>query len=507
MNSTASAGAVGANGGLDLSGVENGTYDGASIDLMNLMDQLGVNPVTDDVVDSLALELGAFGSTANGAWPDGAGEPTFTSEYVVAGADLTASSPAVAGVTSTVGTAITGVGGVLDAALGAGGTIDSIIGSLEALGTTVPLLGTVGVTTATISIDDIDQALLELNDTVFVEPLADPNGIVSIDLATGVISVNVAQLAGGESGLNGLPANTPVLDDAMITSITDAIAGALGSLTERVEAAVLDVLNNANVTVQLDLDVILAETTLTISGTLGSIAGTDPDAADPVVSANPSSIAGLPLPLDTILDPIVSGALGLLQSAFATVVNTAVDGVGVAVDNVVNPIVTSLSPLFGLVNDIVSLQVNEQEQLYLDGANTFTVNALSLELFPGGIAGVVPLNVDLASSNVRVSAQATEYTPTLDVTPTEAVPNTDLPVTGTGYPPARCSTTSVSVSSSPSCASSTSKPTCTRCRVRSGRAVPRSTTRSSRRRTACSRGSPTRSPGSAGRSSSSPTSR
>lgn len=85
--STASAGAVGSDGAINLDPDNPGAYGPAQVDLTNLFDQLGVDGITDEVLDEASLELGATASTATKE--DG----EVTSEYMLAGADLAVSSP------------------------------------------------------------------------------------------------------------------------------------------------------------------------------------------------------------------------------------------------------------------------------------------------------------------------------------------------------------------------------------------------------------------------------
>src|SRR5690606_15958132 len=66
------------------------------------------------------------------------------------------------------------------------------------------------------------------------------------------------------------------------------------------------------------------------------------------------------------------------------------------------------------------------------GAESFTVNALSLELLPQAQGGAI--DIDLASSTVRAADQAVEA-PTLEADPGSLRAGEPTTVTGTNYPP------------------------------------------------------------------------
>src|SRR5699024_1796790 len=107
--------------------------------------------------------------------------------------------------------------------------------------------------------------------------LVDPNGIVSIDLASGAIDIDVAAATAAGS-LNGLGANTQLLDGTTLGNVTQAISAALGTVTSKVTEGVTEVLNNTAVTLSLDatLSAVLTSVDAGIEGstTLGQLAGT-----------------------------------------------------------------------------------------------------------------------------------------------------------------------------------------------------------------------------------------
>lgn len=117
----ASAGAVGANGALNLDDIDDGKYANANVDLRAVLRQAGINGLTDNLVDDLSLELGAIASTASSDGTD------YAPEYVVADGVLTVSSPAVADVSDALSASVDEIGDSLDDALGDAGLTSALV--------------------------------------------------------------------------------------------------------------------------------------------------------------------------------------------------------------------------------------------------------------------------------------------------------------------------------------------------------------------------------------------
>src|SRR5699024_1701378 len=161
--------------------------------------QAGVDGLSDQIVSELSLELGALGSTATET------EGEVSSEYVIANGQLVIDSPLVGGLATELNGAVTDVGTGLDAAVGTEGVLGEVAQAAEialdsGLASVESGCGPIGLT-------GLAAALAQASTSLLDEPLTDANGLVSIDLAEGVITVDLAQL-GGADGLNGLPANT-----------------------------------------------------------------------------------------------------------------------------------------------------------------------------------------------------------------------------------------------------------------------------------------------------------
>ncbi|MFC7400996.1 choice-of-anchor G family protein [Citricoccus sp. GCM10030269] len=429
-SSTASAGVVGEDGSLSVDAAEAaGPAANTTVNLTDLLDQLEVTGLTDDVVQEISLELGAVASTASQTAPADA-----ATDYLVMDGNLVIDSPVVGALSGDLETAITDSGTIADDLVASdgliGGTVAGLETELDAAG-----LADLELSGGTASIDGLDEALQEASATVLAEPLEDANGLVSVDLTDGTIEVDVAQLAGGtDGGLNGLAPNTQLLTAETLGLITDALAEALGTVDERVNDAVTDVLNAADVTVAIPLELSLvgglipaADGQVLVNGTLGQLAGTAEGSPD--ISLD---IDLLGVPLDTVLDPIADflddALLAPLAEGLEPILTAGVEDVSGAVIGLVDPVLETVDPvLTEVLDEIVDITINEQPEPGLLGAESTTVNAVSLELLPDAQA----VDLNLASSTVRVA----EIAPELTVTPGTVAPDDDVTVGGSGYPP------------------------------------------------------------------------
>src|SRR5690606_3573993 len=62
---TAASGAVTSDGSLNVGAINDPTSQSASIELTALLGQLGLDGLTDEIIDDLSLELGALATTAS----------------------------------------------------------------------------------------------------------------------------------------------------------------------------------------------------------------------------------------------------------------------------------------------------------------------------------------------------------------------------------------------------------------------------------------------------------
>lgn len=162
-SSTASAGVLGDNGALSLDPGGVGGYGSSQINLTQLLNQLGVDGLTDEIIDHLTLQLGALGSTATA---NGAG---FDSDYVVADGRLEISSPLVAELSTDLTTALQGTGATLNAALGTTGVLGSIVSGVSR-DFSIPLVASVRLSGGTVGVNGVDAATAKAAQTLLDEP-------------------------------------------------------------------------------------------------------------------------------------------------------------------------------------------------------------------------------------------------------------------------------------------------------------------------------------------------
>ena len=275
-------------GAVDVAGTANGAATApksASISLGNIVPAslAGVTLDVGAVASSSALDSCVM---TNG-WPMLDTTPTVQRQYGIAGLDLTAAIPAV-GTLSTQGASLVGaVPTQLNALLGTGGLTTGISDGISAL--INPLLGSLSLgsisTTATLSAPDLSGVTAMMTESM-------TDGIVTINLGTGTVKVNIASLAGSTTtGLNGMePNHAVVLDAAMTTAVTSRVTALLDSWKNRVLAALTTALRsitlNATTNITLKLAGINAATIGVKMGpsTLGQFL--DGTAAAPVVTPN-----------------------------------------------------------------------------------------------------------------------------------------------------------------------------------------------------------------------------
>ncbi|WP_426823501.1 choice-of-anchor G family protein [Corynebacterium halotolerans] len=419
----AATGLITDTGALDLSGT--GTGGNASLDLTSV---LGLNEALAPLLDEASLNLGTLSSAA---WNEN-GTPG--SNYQIADAELVIDSPLVGDAVDTVQEAVNGLDGTLNGLLNEEGVVNSILGLVSGLG---EIIGTGISLSAEIPLADINNALL-------AEPLEDESGLVSIDLTTGQISVDLEQLH--TDGLNSLPADTSLLSDAQLSRITDTVtslltAGAVenpNGLNARLQNVLTgdgerSGLYGTEVQVQLTLLGGLAGVDLrtTLGGLLNDdVARTRDEAVYNADTYNNyllenRGLANLLTPLTALLQPIV-GAVGTVVEGLLFGDETEqglLSGlIGDVQEDAISPLLTSLNPLLeGVLTPIADIIVNRQE----DDGELFKVSALEVNLLGGA------LSLPIATSAVYALSQADAVTVTGTagtVDPTDTAQETGLTV-------------------------------------------------------------------------------
>lgn len=440
--SMGSSGAIGDDGAIGAGTVGSGSAGDLNVDIDPLLGQQ-----FDSVVSDLRISLEAVAAQANGDKESASGD------YLLDGATLVFSSPAISGLTGRVNTALSGV----DQQLLALGTDDGLLGDAvdEVLDPLLALLGSSA--NVSVSIDaDVQAAVQSLLTGAY------GNGGVHFDLQSGEVTVDLAAFHGGD--LNNLPVDTELLTDevvsAILTSITDTVSTLADQIVERVELA----LHDAKVDVHADLNLltdggvaqteqcslqqvpvlgdivdggllggllggvtqgILGYTTETVcelvdtvlpsleSTVVLDIEGTVDQILSGVAAESSATISLLggtvntAIDIDTVLDGLADGLLdGLLDSD--SVISGVIDALNA---NLVDPAVEGLLGDTGvgtLLSDLISVRVNLQETRLASPMGTavatgsmFTQTAVRLTVLPGaGSAATVNVAAATVGPNV-----------------------------------------------------------------------------------------------------------
>src|SRR5690625_4072266 len=284
-------GAVGADGAIDVDA--GSSTDPARVDLTGLLGQVGVDGLTDAIIDELSLELGALASRAE------ANEGDISREYLLAGAELVVSSPLVGGLAGQIQGAVEDISDGVNALLGPEGAIQGALDVLSIAPITISLPVVGDVLSVDIGSPQLSTTvnLGNITDGLLTDPLVSDNGLVTIDLSTGEIRVDLAMLHQGN--LNGLLPNTELLAAGEVDLIVETATELLGEVLDLVTDAALDAIQTTELTFAIDPELSAIEGTLqgafgiTLSGTLAQFTGqTSPP---PSVSVTGSVTIALPL--------------------------------------------------------------------------------------------------------------------------------------------------------------------------------------------------------------------
>lgn len=343
---------------------------GAEPDL-ELMGSLSLGDVIDsvlpeagplvDAIASLDLQLGAVGSRATlDACPilfDDDLDAHLTREYLIAGLGLQLDSPLLDDITDALDVVIDGVvtpltnaNASLDAAITAATTL---LDALELVGADVNLTADIGLSTA---------SLTALLNKTYNGTATNGLDLVSINLGTGIVTVDIAALLGGADGLNGLDPNTQlVVNSEALTYLTEALTDALGELVSDVGTAVANLTTSVSLTGALTANVEIGGIDV-----VGLSLGLQPGAT--VVVTALSNYCDSPAPLDIpaclvlgTTTGVVSAALTLAVGAVQAVALPVVNGLKATITGLTNTLVATINAIAGVggfLFDLLELVVN-----------------------------------------------------------------------------------------------------------------------------------------------------
>lgn len=432
------AGVVSDSGGLELT--QPGEGYNAKVDILSLLNLGGINLITENVITEAALELGAVSAVAKApdmsdvpeetppvcdtnltATPvgDPADDTWVCSGYQVADAQLVLDSPLVGNVVATLNSTLAGLLDTTES------TLNVLLGSNSVLSAIydIPLVGTVLKGVVDISLE-ADIPAMNITSALLMDPLTSSNGLVSIDLGTGKITVDLKQLHGGN--LNGLPANTSLLTAAQLSQITDTVTNLLTAPKEQepngLNARLDKILRGENgqgglyateiklhsCVLGVDLfGIEFCTLEADIYTTLGGLLNPDVERTYSLAEyeANPYDYYYVDGMLGTVLGSVIAGLLG----GVGPIVEGLLFGEGSGLlggllgdlqSAVISPLLLALNPVLTQVLDpIANIIINRQSEQVVEHGTVFTVSALELNVLDVGTAGEA-VHLPLATASV-----------------------------------------------------------------------------------------------------------
>ncbi|MET1133534.1 MAG: choice-of-anchor G family protein, partial [Aeromicrobium sp.] len=403
-NAVSSSGIINEDGSLNLDTAAGSGFEPARLNVTQLLGQVLGADAVEELVSGASLEIGALGARAA---KDGS---ALTSEYVVSDLELDVDSPLVEALTSDVDTAVAGALQPVVDLVGTEGAVETavadVVSTIDALPLVTADLGSLSVDTQSVA-DSVRTELL-------AEPLANAEGSVSVNLADGTITVDLAQIvidSAGVQDLNELPANTEVLSGPVVNAVLDGVSDALvgpgeNSLVSKTVDLVTEGVYDAGLDVAIDVSAGPGVTApVTVNGTLGGFLG-QAGAAEPTVDVD--GLSALGIDLSELLTPItgaLTGLVGDLGAPLEPAVDESLANVQPTLTTALAPLVTDLldDALKPLLEQVLAVRINEQPTAAPIngsgdlGAGSFTVRALSVDVLPA-IAGV---GIELGSASVR----------------------------------------------------------------------------------------------------------
>ncbi|PUB30025.1 hypothetical protein C8K30_102403 [Promicromonospora sp. AC04] len=444
VDAHAVSGLLGADGGVTLDG-ETEDFGKASVDVLSAARLLGVDGLTDQIVDQLLLEVGAGAAevTAEDGVlldQDGVSGP---GQYRVGDADLFLHSPVIENAASS----IYDIGGTIDT------TVENLVNeNLDSSALTGLFDAVPGVPTPTITVDSNMQE--NLFQSVVGEPITSANQLITIDLSTGQLEIHLDKLVDNpdetEGGLNELPPNYELIDDTTYPLIAETVHELMQEVTRILIGAIEDSLNSVTINLAFYEEGPLG--TLDVSWALplaDAVNGDFPEAVN--------NSTGTMAPIATVLVNTINTTGGALAPILGPVYDLLISDEGdnifellindLKTDSITAPVREMLSPVFDVLAQVLSITINRQVTETSDAVTqtstaaasaavvtSFDLSALSIALLPENEVA----RINLGNAAVRFQSEddgSGEIDPTLTVNPGSVAPGQSTIATGEGYTP------------------------------------------------------------------------
>ena len=380
------------------------------------------------VITDLKLAVRAIAASAKG---------TLTSvdgDYYIDGLTLTFTSPALAGISSTITKAVTAADAKLDSLTGKQGELAVALNSI--LIATNPALDIGGGANVSITLShDLQAAVAELL-------TANWGGSgVSFTVSTGKVTVDLNTLVGGN--LNNRPVNSEILTGATADLIVSTIANNVTALSNQVIARVDAALGNLKLDMDVDLNVLTDQAPILsescqyqdsngniLSELLGKLLGTL--VCTPTTTLLPKLQTSASVDVHGTVSQVLSGQApvtvtaqvlgipvsintGAMRAALGHALNLRIYDVGgvlpVLRGQLNGPLLTQANAgllgsksVQGLLSNILSIKVNLQESPLSGGGQTVATNSVFTQTAmrvvvaePVGSGGLTTLSLAAAS--------------------------------------------------------------------------------------------------------------
>ncbi len=453
LSSFAASGAVDAATG-EFTEVSNG---GSVVNLDAAFEGLGVQPVTRHILSQIELEVGTAASQAFVEAYSGA-----SGNYRLDGLSLQLTSPLLQELPGVIDVTLQGATAlaqeVLEAAL-PGGVLPLPAGTIP----DIPVgVGTLVVNDAslTVTAPNFNGVVSDVMSTPGGVAMVSDDGIATVNLNTGEITIDLAPLFGG--GMNNQPANTEVFTDANMAAISAAVANALSKTTPLFATGVTDALHATQLGMSVDVGFVMAPNsatpnlnnltvaggTLTGSGSLDHFAnGTSvfsstlaqtpglPNCARPLlfgVCLAPTSVivGGAILGINTAVPTVAPDVIAVLAQPLMEALAEAENAVIAEIEPLVASVYGEITGAFdGLMPALATVVINEQSAGDL-GPDSFTVRAFGVTMLPE-FPHTSRAHIGLASATVLAIAD-----PSVVIAETEVQSGTTTAITGAGWNPA-----------------------------------------------------------------------
>lgn len=457
---------IAANGAVDptTGDFTDSSSGGSVVNLDAAFDALHVEPLTRHVLSQIDLQVGTVASRAVADAYSGA-----SGDYRLDGLRLQLTSPLLTELPSLIDGTLNAATFVIREALAAalpGGQLSLPAGTIP----DVPVgVGTLVVDGATLTVNapDFDDVVSEvMADGVVV---VSDDGVATVDLNTGEISIDLAPLFGGS--VDGLPANTDVFTTDNMGAISNAVADALSKTTPLFAGGVVSALHATPLGMSLDASFVMAPNSVTpnlngltvATGTLSGSGSLDDFAnGDSVFTSSFVQAPGLPAcaralvlgfcpaPTATVVGGAIlainAGVPTLAPEAIAALAGPLLAGLEEAEDAVIAQLDTAIAGVYqritkafkGLMPALARVVINEQSTGDLGGdslsaraaGDAFSVQALGVTMMPT-FSGSSQAHIGLAISTVRAVAD-----PAVDIVEPETKAGGTVTIEGTGWNPA-----------------------------------------------------------------------